>query len=78
MIAFFISSGGIFDDPTCDNRLDSLNHAVALIGYGSSDGQDYWLVKNSWGKYWGENGFGRIKRGSNHCGIASQASYPIV
>jgi C1A family cysteine protease len=46
-----------------------LNHATLIIGYGSSDGVSYWIMKNSWGSDWGENGFYRIQRGVGLCGL---------
>jgi len=51
------------------------NHAVLLVGYGTDDetGEDYWIVKNSWGTRWGEDGFFRIRRGVDECGIESIA-----
>jgi len=44
-------------------------HAVKLMGWGTEDGTDYWLVANSWNTFWGLDGFFKIKRGSNECGI---------
>jgi len=44
-------------------------HAVELMGWGTEDGQDYWLIKNSWNEQWGDNGFFKIVRGSDECGI---------
>ncbi|EEF47602.1 vignain-like [Ricinus communis] len=59
-----------------------LNHGVALVGYGATqDGTKYWIVKNSWGSEWGENGFIRMQRENDVeeglCGITLEASYPI-
>ena len=46
-----------------------INHAVVVVGYGTENGVDYWLVKNSWGANWGASGFIKIRRGTNECGI---------
>ncbi|KAJ6652796.1 hypothetical protein lerEdw1_010650 [Lerista edwardsae] len=74
---FFLFKNGIYDDPNC--KVTDPNHAVLVIGYGTQDGKDYWLVKNSWGTTFGDQGYIRIARNhGNRCGIASYASYPQI
>ncbi|KAM7410347.1 hypothetical protein PAMA_001676 [Pampus argenteus] len=75
--SFLFYSSGIYNEPNCNPN--NLSHAVLLVGYGSEGGQDYWIIKNSWGTSWGEGGFMRLVRdGRNTCGIASYALYPIL
>ncbi|XP_030752462.1 cathepsin L1-like isoform X2 [Sitophilus oryzae] len=70
-------AGGVFRDDDCNSN--SVNHGVLIVGYGSESGRDYWLVKNSWGPKWGEEGYFKIVRNrNNQCGIASYGMYPIL
>ena len=55
----------------CNNDFNSMNHAVFVVGYDTVDGNDFYIVKNSWAKTWGEDGYFRIARGINACGIAN-------
>lgn len=55
------------------NPFQLTNHAVLLVGYGVENDEPYWIVKNSWGTEWGENGFFRIRRGTDECAIESIA-----
>jgi C1A family cysteine protease len=56
----------------------NLDHAVLAVGYGTESGNDYWLVKNSWGTSWGQSGYIKIGSDSNVCGVLNQAGYPSV
>jgi len=52
-----------------------INHMVSIVGYGTENGTDYWLVRNSWGQYWGEQGWFRIVRGQDALGIEDMVSW---
>ncbi|XP_007950018.1 pro-cathepsin H [Orycteropus afer afer] len=68
---------GIYSSTSCHKTPDKVNHAVLAVGYGEENGIPYWIVKNSWGTYWGMDGYFLIERGKNMCGLAACASYPI-
>ncbi|XP_026139808.1 cathepsin S-like [Carassius auratus] len=73
---FIMYHSGVYNDPSCSK---TTNHAVLVVGYGAIAGQDFWLVKNSWGTRFGDGGYIRMARNQNNmCGIASYASYPIM
>lgn len=74
--SFFLYKSGVYYDQACTLNV---THAVLAVGYGTDNGKDYWLVKNSWGLHFGEQGYVRMARNSgNHCGIASYPSYPEI
>lgn len=60
--------GGIFQHTMCSNDID---HAVTIVGYT----EDAWIVKNSWGTDWGEDGYIYLERGHNTCGVAEYVTY---
>jgi len=77
---FEFYSNGVYYNPKCKSDMNDLDHEVLVVGYGTeANGQDYWIVKNSWSTHWGNNGYVKMARNrNNNCGIATQATYPIV
>jgi len=85
---------GVYQSDSCTPKTpEDLNHAVLVVGYGtewkytfddvtsedSFEKIEYWIIKNSWGKGFGENGFFKLRRNfGNMCGVAFEASYPLV
>jgi C1A family cysteine protease len=72
--AFQFYSSGILEARSCGQ---SLNHAVQLVGYGTEDGRDYWIVRNSWGAGWGEEGYIRLEKGAGGAGTCGLATAPL-
>ena len=77
---FQLYKSGVITDSACGTNLD---HGVLIAGYGNENNTPYWLVKNSWGTSWGEDGYVKIEKSSSTntkgiCGIAMQPSYPVV
>ncbi|CAM4941161.1 unnamed protein product [Rotaria socialis] len=67
---------GIFNPVFCNPK--NLDHAVLLVGWGKEGSKPYWIVKNSWGAKWGEEGYFRILRGKGTCGINTQVTTAVL
>ena len=77
---FLFYKSGVFYDFACLDGGRYTNHAVLLVGYGRDVlGGPFWIIQNSWGVHWGENGFARIARDTIvNCEIPAAAYYPVV
>lgn len=65
-------TSGIFEDTTGAKDID---HAISVVGFGEEGGVPYWLIRNSWGAHWGENGFMKLIRGKNNLAIADACAW---
>jgi len=66
--------GGIYRSPHVYN---DTNHNVSIVGYGEEQNQKYWIIRNSWGRYWGEGGFFRLIRGENNINIEKDCWWAV-
>lgn len=73
---FSFYSHGVYYDPNC--KSNDLDHQVLAVGYGELNGEKYWLVKNSWSTYWGNDGYILINQKHNNCGVLSDATFPDI
>ena len=77
--SFRFYKDGVYTERWCND--ESHNHGVLVVGYGNDPvtHHDYWLVKNSWGADWGDEGYIKMRRNhANMCGVATWASIPLV
>lgn len=65
-------TGGIYEDKTGDTNIV---HDISVVGFGVENGTKYWVVRNSWGTHWGENGFFRVVRGINNIAIETDCAF---
>ncbi|GAB6025604.1 hypothetical protein CHUAL_011331 [Chamberlinius hualienensis] len=77
--AFIFYKKGIYSSDDCKTGLHEMNHSVVIVGFGKdkASGREFWILKNSWGTKWGEDGYMRLaKNECNQCGIANFTFFP--
>ncbi|CAG4983306.1 unnamed protein product [Parnassius apollo] len=71
-------SQGVYFEPKCKNKPHELDHVVLAVGYGTLNGQKYWLIKNSWSNMWGNDGYVLMSSRDNNCGVETMPTYVII
>ncbi|KAG5893241.1 hypothetical protein JTB14_013403 [Gonioctena quinquepunctata] len=75
---FSFYSNGVYYEPACGNKEGQLDHAVLAVGYGTMNGEDYWLIKNSWSNHWGNDGYVLMSARDNNCGVMTNPTYVVM
>merc|ERR1712025_936050 len=65
-------TGGIVSDPG-----EMVDHVISIVGWGSEGSKQYWIVRNSWGEYWGEMGYVRVEKGNNALQLESECAWAV-
>jgi len=65
-------TGGVVSDPG-----QFVDHVISIVGWGTEGDKQYWIVRNSWGEYWGEMGFIRVEKGNNALQLESQCAWAV-
>ena len=76
--SFSFYSNGVYYDKNCRTDMDGLDHAVLAVGYGKMNGEDFFLVKNSWSNYWGLQGYILMAARDDNCGILLTPTYVVL
>ena len=75
--AIFSYRSGVLSASVCSST-DQANHAVVVVGYNNLADTKYWIIQNSWGSSWGDNGYLYLEKGKEACKIGTYGVYPIV
>lgn len=76
--SFTFYSSGVYYDTNCMWKPEDLDHSQLLVGYGTEEAGDVWIIRNSWSRLWGSNGYVMIARDNHGCGASTDAVYAVV